>query len=120
MEILNLQVEAKKIFPRFVIPNSFFKYFVVFVRSLRVPKRFKSSTYTTIIVNPISDLLIKMHGHIRLFAYPSFNKYSLRKIYHMRPDYFNPYRDCCNLIEHILRDFIFFALGNLNPSRILI
>ena len=90
--------------------------------SLRVPKRFRSSTYTTIIViiaNPIYDFLIKMHD-IGLFAYPSFNKYSLRRLYHMRSDCFNPYKDRCNLIEHILRDFVLFALGNLNPSEIFI
>ena len=38
----------------------------------------------------------------------------------MRLDYFNPYRDRCNLIEHILRDFVLFYSDNLNPSRIFI
>ena len=33
----------------------------------------------------------------------------------MRSDCFNPYKDRCNLIEYILRDFVLFALGNLNP-----
>ena len=88
--------------------------------SLRVPTKFKSSTYTSIIANLVSDILIKMHGHIGLFAYPSFNKYSLRRLYHMPPDYFNPYKDRCNLIEHILRGFVLFAPGNLNLSRIFI
>ena len=37
---------------------------------------------------------------------------------HMRPDCFNPYKDRCNLIEYMLRDFVLFASGNLNPSRI--
>ena len=74
----------------------------------------------TIITNPVFDFLIKMHGHIGLLAYPSFNKYSLRRLYHMRPDCFNPYRDFCNLIEHILRGFAFTALGNVNPSGIFI
>ena len=38
----------------------------------------------------------------------------------MGPDCFNPYRDRCNLIDHILRDFLLFASFNLNPSRIFI
>ena len=88
--------------------------------SLRVPTKFKSSTYTSIIANLVSDILIKMHGHIGLFAYHSFNKYSLRRLYHMPPDYFNLYKDRCNLIEHILRGFVLFAPGNLNLSRIFI
>ena len=36
--------------------------------------RFKSSTYTATIANPISKFLIKPHRQIRLFTYPSFNK----------------------------------------------
>ena len=36
----------------------------------------------------------------------------------MRPDYFNPYKDRCNWIEYMLRGFIQFASGNLNPSGI--
>ena len=83
-----------------------------------VPTRFKSSTYTAIIANPVSDFLMKMHGHIGLFTYPSFSKYSLRRLYHMRPDCFNPYKDRCNLIEYMLRGFVLFASGNLNPSGI--
>ena len=83
-----------------------------------VPTRFKSSTYIAIIVNPVSDFLMKMHGHIGLFTYHSFSKYSLRRLYHMRPDYFNPYNDHCNLIEYMLRGFVLFASSNLNPSGI--
>ena len=64
----------------------------------------------------VFDFFIKMHGHIRLFAYHSFNKYSLRILYNMRSDCFNPYKDRCNLIEHILRGFVLFSLGNLNTS----
>ena len=71
--------------------------------------RFRSSTYTAIIANPISDFLIKMHGHIGLFAYRVDSS-----------DCFNPHRDRCNLIKHILRGFVLFASGNLNPSKILI
>ena len=66
----------------------------------------------------ISDFLMKMHGHIGLFTYPSFSKYSLMRLYHMRLDCFNPYKDRWNLIEYMLRGFVLFASGNLNPSRI--
>ena len=114
--MLNLQVETKFCFPKIFD----FKYFVVIVRFLGVPIRFRSSTYTTIIANAVSDFLIKMHGHIGLFAYASFNKHSLRRLYHIRPNCFNPYRDHCNLIEHILRGFVLFASGNLNPPGIFI
>ena len=84
--------------------------------SLEVPTRFKSSTCTTIIANLIYDFLIKMHGHIGLFTYLSFNMYLLRLLYHMCLDYFNPYNDHCNLIEYMLRGFVLFASSNLNPS----
>ena len=85
-----------------------------------VPIRFRLSTYTTIIANSVFDYLIKMHGHIGLLAYTSFNKYSLRRLYHMSPDCFNPYRDLRNLIEHILRGFAFTTSRNVNPSGIFI
>ena len=106
------------VFLRSFISNSFFKQFVVLVSSSRVPTRFKSSTYTAIIANLVSDFLMKMHGHKRLFIYPSFSKYSLKRLYHMYPNYFNPYKDRCNLIEYMLRGFVLFTPGNLNPSRI--
>ena len=80
--------------------------------------RFKSSTYTAIIANLFSDFLMKMHGHIRLFIYHSFSKYLLRRLYHMRPDCFNSYKNHCNLIEYMLQGFVQFASGNLNPSGI--
>ena len=83
--------------------------------SSEVPIRFKSSTYTAIITNPVSDILMKMHGYIGLFIYPTFSKYSLRRLYHMLPDCFNPYKDRCNLIEYMLQDDVLFASGNLNP-----
>ena len=102
------------VFPRSFISNSFSKYFVVLVSSSGVPIRFRLSTYTIIVANLISDFLTKMHGHIGLFAYPSFNKYSLRQLYHKRLDCFNPYKDRCNLLEHILQGFVLFASSNLN------
>ena len=68
----------------------------------------------------VSNFLIKMHGHIGFFAYPFFNKYPLRRLYYMRLNCFKPYRDRCNLIEHILRGFVLFASDNLNPSMIFI
>ena len=88
--------------------------------SLGVPKRFKSSTYTAIIANPISDFLMKMHRLIGLFTYLSFRKYSLRRLYHIRSECFNPYKDRCNLIECMLRGFALFASDNLNHSGIFI
>ena len=33
-------------------------------------------------------------------------------------DCFNPYEDHCNLIEYMLRGFLLFALGNINPLGI--
>ena len=83
-----------------------------------VSTKFKSSTYTAIIVNLISNFLMNMHVHIGLFTYSSFSKYLLRQFYHIHPNWFNPYKDRCNLIEYMLRGFVLFALGNLNPSGI--
>ena len=77
-EMLNLQDETKFCFPNIFLLKFLFKYFVALVNSLEVPTRFKSSTNIIVIANSISDFLIKMHGHIRLFAYPSFNIYLLR------------------------------------------
>ena len=74
----------------------------------------------TIIANPVFYFLIKMHGHIGLLAYPFFNKYLLKRLYHMRLNCFNPYIDLCNLIEHILRGFAFTTSGNVKLSRIYI
>ena len=119
-EILDLQAEIKFVFPRSFISKSIFKYFNVFVSSSRVPIRFKSLTYTTIVTNLVYDFLIKMHEHIGLSTYLSFSKFSLRLLYNMRPNYFNPYRDCCNLIEHILRGFILFSSCKFNPLGIFI
>ena len=45
-----------------------------------VPIRFKSSTYTAIIVKLTSVFLINTHGQIELFTYPSLNKYVLKTI----------------------------------------
>ena len=86
--------------------------------SPEVPTRFKSSTYTTIIANLVSNFLKKMHGYIGLFTYPSFSKYLLRRLYHMHLAYFNPYNDHCNLIKYTLQVFVLFVSGNLNSPRI--
>ena len=82
-----------------------------------VPTRFKSPTYTAIIANPVSNFLMK-YGHIELFTYPSFSKYSLRLLYHMHSNYLNTYKDCCYLIKYMLLGFVLFTSGNLNPSGI--
>ena len=61
---------------------------------------------------------MKKHGQIGLFSNPSFKKYSLRRLYHMRSDCFNLYGDLCSLIEYIFWDVELCALGTLYPSGI--
>ena len=85
-----------------------------------VPIKFKSSTYTASIVNPFYVFLMKTHGQIELFTYSSFCKYWLKRLYHIRPYCFNPYKNLCNLIEYMLLGFEFIALSNVNPSGIFI
>ena len=116
--MLDLWIETKFYFAKIFHLKLLFQVIVVLVSSSGVPIRFKSSTYTIIIANPISNFLMKMHGHIGLFTCPSFSKYSLRRLYHMCPNCFNPYKDYCNMIEYMLRGFVQFASSNLNPSRI--
>ena len=70
--------------------------------------------------NPDSVFFMKTHGHIGLLIYPYLSKYLLKRLYHMRPDCFNPYNDLCNLIEHISLGFELNATGILNPSGIFI
>ena len=120
--MLNLQTETKFCFSKIFHLNFFFQvicysklsnFFQIFH-----PTRFKLSTYTAIIANSISNFLMKMHGYIGLFIYPSFSKYSLKQLYHMHPECFNPYKNRCNLIEYMLRGFVQFVSGNLNPSEI--
>ena len=72
----------------------------------------------TKIANSDFYFLRKTHGQIRLFSNPSFNRYSLSRLYHMRPDCFKPYKDLYNLIEYTLQDFKLYAPGILNPSGI--
>ena len=62
--------------------------------------------------------LINTHGQIELFTYHFFNKYVLKRLYHIRPDCLSPYKDRCNFIEYIHRGFENFASGNVNPSGI--
>ena len=88
--------------------------------SLGVPVKFKSSTYTAIIANQFYVLLMKTHGQIELFTYPSLSKYWLKRLYHIRLNCFNSYKDICNLIEYMLHGFEFIASGNVNHSRIFI
>jgi hypothetical protein len=57
---------------------------------------FRSSTYTVIIVKLENDRLT--HELIILDLYHSFMRYSLSRLYHIRPDYFSPYNDCFNFI----------------------
>ena len=115
--MLNLQDETKFCFSKIFHFKFIFQVICCFCGFSGVLTRF-TSTYTTIITNLVFDFLMKMHGHIWLFTYPSFRKYSLRQLYHMSPDCFNPYKDYCNLIEYMLQGFVLFALGNLNPLGI--
>ncbi|CAN7126786.1 unnamed protein product [Brassica rapa subsp. narinosa] len=77
---------------------------------------FRSSTYATMITKRDDDFFIKTHGHIALLTYPFFKIYSLKRLYHMRPDCFNPYSDRCNLTEQISLDFSFNSPRIFNPS----
>ena len=77
-EMLDLQAETKFCFPKIFNFKFLSKYFITLMSISGVPIKFQSSTYITIIENPVSDFLIKRHGHIGLFTYHSFNKYSLR------------------------------------------
>ena len=43
-----------------------------------------------------------------------FNKYSLKRLYHMRLNCFNVYKDLCSLIEYMFRGFGLVVSGNLN------
>ena len=71
---------------------------------LRVPIIFRLLTYTMIILNPIFHFLMRMHEQIKLFAYHSFIRYSLKRLYYMFPYCFNPDKNCSCLIEYKLQD----------------
>ena len=45
------------------------------------------------------------------------NKYSLRQLYNMHPDCFEPYRNFCYLVEYILQGL--YTLGISYPSGII-
>jgi hypothetical protein len=77
---------------------------------------FRSSTYTIIIVKIEIDRLIKTHEIIILDLYPSFMRYSLSRLYHIRPDCFSQYNDHFNFIEYISRDFNLNVSDIFNPS----
>lgn len=70
--------------------------------------------------NSISNFHLNIHGHTGLLTNPSFNNYSLRQLYHMRLDCFNPYTDHSNLIEYRLQDLELYSSGTLNPLGIFI
>ena len=82
--------------------------------------RFKLSTYTATISNPISKFLIKIQRQIGLFTYLCFNKKLFRQLYHIHPDYFNPYKEHYSFKEYKLRGLNFFASRILNHSKIFI
>ena len=82
----------------------------VFVSFSGILTRFKSSTYTTTIANPNSNLLIKMYGQIWLFSNPSS----------LSPDCFNSYKDLIYTRIFVAWGFELYALGILYPSGIYI
>ena len=114
--MFDLQAETKFCYTKVFTSNSFFNNFAVFSISSGDPIMFKSSTYTAMIVKPRFDLLMKTHGLITLFLYPSFRRYSLNRLYHIRPDCFSPYKDLLNFIEYISLGFDLYASGIFNPS----
>ena len=73
-EMLDLKIKTKFCFSKISHLKFPLNIFCCFVSSSKVPTIFKSSTYITIIVNPIFNFLIKMHGHIELFTNPYFSK----------------------------------------------
>ena len=107
------------VLPKSYISNSFFKQFIVLFNSSGVPMILISSTYTEIIANSLLDLFMNIHGHIGSFLYPSFRRYSLSQLYHIRPDCFNLYKDF-SLIEYCFHEFKVHASGSWNPSGIFI
>ena len=54
---------------------------------------------------------------MRLFLYPSLDKYSLKWLYYILPDYFKSYNNRLNWIEYVVLDF---TSGKANPSGIFI
>src|ERR1039458_7484769 len=114
--MFDLQARQNFVTPRSSVSNSFFNNFAIFSISSGYPIMFKSSTYTAMIVKPRFDLLMKTHGLITLFLYPSFRRYSLSRLYHIRPDCFSPYKDLLNFIEYISLGFDLYVSGIFNPS----
>ena len=101
------------------ISNSFFRQFIVLSNSSGVSMIFISSTNTEIIANSFPGFLMNIHGHIGSFLHPSFRRYSLSQLYHLRLDYFNLYKDF-SLTEYCSREFKVCASGSWKPSRIFI
>jgi hypothetical protein len=63
----------------------------------------RSSTYTYMIQNLVENRLMETQGQSSLFVYPFNLRNSLNRLYHIRPDYFKPYNDFCNLMQYMLR-----------------
>ena len=81
---------------------------------------FKSTTYTIIIMNSNLNLLMVTCRHMGFFLYPSFNKYSLRWLYHICQTFFNSNKDLCNLIEYKSWEFDLHVLSVLNSLEIFL
>ena len=106
------------VIPRSFISNLFFNNLWFFWSLLEPLQDLKSLTYTVTIANLDSEFLIKTHVQIGLFTNPYFNKYLLRWLYHMGPNWFNPYKNLCSLIEYMLWDMEPYAASILYPSGI--
>ena len=117
-EMLDLQAETKICFPKIFHLKFVFQIFFHSYELFKIPNKILIINIQNNNRNLVSNFLIKIHRSTRLFTYPSISKYSLRRLYDMRANYFNLYRDRCNLIEHILWGFILFASTNLNPLGI--
>lgn len=61
---------------------------------------------------------MKMYKYIELLTYYFFRRYLLRQLYHICPNYLNSYKNRCSLIKYMLRGFVSFTSGNLNPLGI--
>ncbi|WZY88224.1 hypothetical protein YC2023_044959 [Brassica napus] len=107
------------VLPRSFISNSFLRYSTVWAISPGVPMMFKSSTYTAMITNPLfANFFIKIHGLIGSFLYPTLARYSLKRLYHIRPLCLSPYKDLFSLMQCSSREPL-LALSSI-PSGNLI
>ena len=114
--MLKLQTKIKPSFPKIFHLKFQLQVRYSFLKLYRVPMRFISSTYTTVITNLECNFLINKHVRSLLFSYPWLMKYSLRRFYHICPSCFIPYSECLKQIERVLCDPELFESISLSPS----